>query len=344
LISLRIIRPIFILLILPLLAAGCNNYVAEKFIAAPNRNDITRGQDAPQSVLDEHHVAQQLRVNVGPPSASLEVWIVNSVTSPAYLSLTPGPGRFDDPIAKLTILPQTQPSPEGERPTKGTIFLLHGLRDSMEGVPYEFYSFGLACEGYRVILVDFRGHGRSTGDRISYGAYEAHDMVQVLDEMQRRGLIVGKVGIFGLSYGASIGICWAAIDPRIKVVVALEPFSTLRYAAEDAGKTMLMEFRWMFTESDYKDVVNRIDKILGINSDALSPLNAIAHTQTPILLIHGKEDTFLYPSHSIRLHKADPDHSQLILVDNTDHFDLWYKAIKMIMGEDNDWFDRYLTK
>jgi pimeloyl-ACP methyl ester carboxylesterase len=339
----RIFRTL-IILILPLLAAGCNDLVAQKFVRAPNRDLPMRGMDAPDSVLADHHVAEQLRVNVGPPNATISVWVVNSVSSPAYLSLTAGAGPRDDPIAKLTILPQTQPSDDGDRPPKGTIFLLHGLEDSKEDVPYQFYSYGIACQGYRVVLVDLRGHGRSTGDRISYGAYESHDMVQVLDELEKRGLVSGKVGVLGLSYGASVGICWASIDPRIRVVVALEPFSSLRYAAEDAGAKMLMEFRWLYSENDYKDIANRIDRIDGIDSDRESPLYAIAHMTTPVLLIHGKADDFLYPSHSIRLHAAALDHSQLILVDGADHFDLWYKAVKMIMGESNNWFDRYLTK
>jgi pimeloyl-ACP methyl ester carboxylesterase len=337
-----ILRILFILVLPPM--AGCNNYVAEKFARAPNIDSPTRGLDAPQSVLVEHHVAQQLRVNVGPPSASLSVWIVNSISTPAFLSLDPGPNPRDYPVARLTVRPQTQPSLQAERPPKATIFLLHGLDDSKEDVPYEFYSYGLACEGYRVVLVDLRGHGRSTGDHIGYGGYEAHDLTQVLDELQSRGLIAGKVGVIGISYGASVGICWAAVDPRIKVVVALEPFSSLRFASQDAGATMLLAFRWLFSKNDLQDITNRVGRIDGFDPDHASPLYAIAHMDTPVLLIHGKMDDFLYPEHSIRLHAAAPDHSQLILVDGADHFDLWYKAVTTIMSESNDWFERYLNQ
>jgi pimeloyl-ACP methyl ester carboxylesterase len=333
-----------LLLAFPLLGTGCNNYVAEKFVAAPNRSLAIRGQDAPQSVLDTHHVAQQLRVNVGPPNASLSVWVVNSVSQPAFLSLTPTPNPHDMPVPRLTLLPQTQPSIPTNRPPKGTIFLLHGLEEDKEDIPCTLYSFALACEGYRVILVDLRGHGRSTGDRIGYGGYEAHDLTEVLDNLQTRGLIYGKVGVIGVSYGASVGICWASVDPRVKVVVALEPFSSIRFASQDAGVTMLMAFRWMFSKNDLQDITNRIGRIDGFDPDRASPLYAISHMKTPVLLIHGKMDDFLYPEHSIRLHEAAPDHSQLILVDGADHFDLWYLAMKMIITKSNEWFERYLTR
>ena len=329
-------------LVLPLLLAGCNSTIAAKFVAAPNRDLAIRGQDAPQAVLDEHHVSRQLRVNVGPPNASLSVWIVDPVSSPATVSLTAGPTADDLPIARLTILPQTQPSP-ADRPTKGTIFLLHGLNDTKEFVTYEFYSFGIACQGYRVVLVDLRGHGRSTGDRIAYGAYEAHDLVQVLTVLQAQGLIVGNVGVVGISYGAAVGICWAGIDSRVKAVVAMEPFSSLRDAAFDAGQDMLIGLPRIFTRHDLNDITNQIGQIDGFDPDRQSPLYAISHMTTPVLLIHGKQDTFLHPQHSIRLHQADPDHSELILVSGADHFDLWYTAVTMIKYESNHWFDRYLA-
>jgi hypothetical protein len=339
--SLNILR-ILLILIIPAMGTGCNNYVAEKFVRAPNTGSAIRGLDAPDSVLADHHVAEQLRVNVGPPGASLSVWIVNAVSAPAFLSLDPGSGSRDRPVARLTVLPQTQPSIQDDRPPKGTIFLLHGLEESKENVESQFYSYGLACEGYRVVLVDLRGHGRSTGDHIGYGGYEAHDLSQVLDVLQSRGLIAGNVGVLGVSYGASVGICWAAVDPRVKVVVALEPFSSLRFASRDAGASMLLAFRWMFSKNDLQDITDRIGRIDGFDPDHASPLYAIAHMTTPVLLIHGKLDDFLYPEHSIRLHEAAPDHSQLILVDGADHFDLWYKAIAMIMKESNEWFERYL--
>jgi pimeloyl-ACP methyl ester carboxylesterase len=242
--------------------------------------------------------------------------------------------------------PQTRPSiGEGAAAApKGTLFLLHGLGDSKEYFPYEFYSYILAGEGYRVVLVDSRGHGRSTGDWITYGFRESRDLVQVLDELQRRGLIVGNVGALGISYGGSTAICWAAIDPRVRAVVALEPFSSLRDATADAGPILLGKTSWMFSKNDLQDIALRIGQIGGFDIDRDSPLACIAHCTTPILLIHGKADKFLRPAHSISLHQADPDHSELILVDGASHLNLWFKAAALIARESNRWFQEYLVR
>lgn len=331
-------------LILAVACAGCKNSMAESFVKAPNRNSPLRGLDAPQTELAEHHVADQIRVNVGPPDASLEVWVVDPVTGPAYLSLTPGTSDQADQVARLTMVPATRPDDHAERPIKGTIFLLHGLSDSMADGQYKFYSLGIACQGYRVVLVDLRGHGRSTGEHISYGAYESRDMVQVLNALERRGLVAGKVGVLGVSYGASVGICWAAIDPRVRAVVAVEPFSSLTFAAYDAGARLLGAMRWVYSKHDIQDMTDRVCQIDGIDPERDSPLYAISHMNTPVLLIHGKRDNFVTPAHSIRLHEAAPNHSELILVNGADHFDLMHKAVNLIMTESNDWFERDLAK
>ncbi len=330
------------IVLLPLLAlAGCNGIVANDLVRAPNLDSPMRGQDASAHLLEEHHVWHQLRISVGPPPASLSVWIVNPVSGPATVFVNSD--APDGSKVRLVLDPRTRPSTRSVTPAaKGTLFLLHGLGDSKEYYPYEFYSFILADEGYRVVLVDSRGHGRSTGDRITYGFRESRDLVQVLDDLQRRGLVVGNVGVLGISYGASTAICWAAIDPRVRAVVALEPFSSLREAAVDAGPILLGNSSWMFSNRDLQNIATRVGHLGGFNVDRDSPLACIAHCTTPILLIHGKADNFLRPAHSIRLHQADPNHSMLILVDDASHLDLWLRAAQMITRESNRWFERYL--
>src|SRR5207302_636031 len=73
---------------------------------------------------------------------------------------------------------------------KATIFLLHGVMMSKESMLH--WGFYLAEKGYRIVLVDLRGHGQSTGDVITYGAYEGDDLSQVLDELSQRKLIAGR--------------------------------------------------------------------------------------------------------------------------------------------------------
>ena len=106
---------------------------------------------------------------------------------------------------------------------------------------------------------------------------------------------------------------------------------------------MLGTYRWMYSKDDLRDITRRIGCLAGFDPDRQNALVAIAHTSTPILLVHGESDDFVRPIHSIHLHQADPDHSQLILVPGANHFDLWFKAAKTIQRESVEWFGRYLT-
>jgi pimeloyl-ACP methyl ester carboxylesterase len=337
-----------IVLLLPLLAlAGCNAAVARALIKAPNRDLAQRGQDAPASVLGEHHVSRQFRVNVGPPPASLQVWIIDPIDGHGTLSI--GPDDHGQPVVRLMLRPRTastvaSAAADPPKTPRATLFMLNGLGDDMESPPYEFYSLLMACQGYRVIMVDLRGHGRSTGDHITYGARESLDLVQVLDAVEARGLVAGQVGVIGVSYGGSMAICWAAIDPRVKAVVALEPFSSLSEAANDAGPQLLGNASWMFGPGDFQKIAVIMGHLEGFDPVKDSPLAAIARCRTPVLIFHGKADTFLRPAHSIRLHEAAMDHSQLILVDGATHFDLWLKGLPMIPRESDAWFQRYLEE
>jgi hypothetical protein len=94
--------------------------------------------------------ARELRVAVGPPSATLSLEIMDAATPSA------------------------------------TVFVLHGIRDEKESM--RGWGRMLADAGFRAVLLDLRGHGRSTGDWLSYGVVESRDLARALDSMEAQGL------------------------------------------------------------------------------------------------------------------------------------------------------------
>ncbi len=80
------------------------------------------------------------------------------------------------------------------KPSRGTVLLLHGYLQNKNYVTP--WAVRLAQAGFRCLVVDLRGHGASTGDHISFGAFESNDLSRVLDDLQRRGWDVSRVGIF----------------------------------------------------------------------------------------------------------------------------------------------------
>jgi pimeloyl-ACP methyl ester carboxylesterase len=336
------VRTALLISLLLIQLSGCTRLLAERLVEAQNLNlhDL-RNVDASAETLRAYYVTKQLRVPVGPPRATLSVWIMDPLGRPGtvtvYADATGQPGL------RVRLDPTTEPATRAALRPKGTLFILHGIGDQKQLVGYQFWSTILRGEGYRVVLVDLRGHGRSTGMRLTYGVGEARDLAQLLDALLDGGEIVGDVGVLGASYGAATAIQWAAIDPRVKAVVALEPFSTLRDAARDAWPTLLGKRRWMFSDGSVQDAVSLAGSLANFDPDTENPLRAIAKTRTPILLIHGKDDTFLKPAQSERLHAAAPDHTKLVLVDGANHFNLWLFGYPTIRAESLPWFGRYLS-
>lgn len=104
-------------------------------------------------------------------------------------------------------------------PPVGTILLVHGAYGRSEDMVGTASVF--AAKGYRTILVDLRGHGHSTGDRISYGIQESQNLSQVLNFLDQSGLVEGEIDVYGFSYRAATAIQLAGRDDRVRAVMAV---------------------------------------------------------------------------------------------------------------------------
>ena len=255
------------------------------------------------------------------------------------------PGAKPNPHRHLQLAVVTRGLCPGTRPQppKGTVFLLHGIGDRKENVPYRLWARILAQAGYRAILVDLRGHGRSTGDFLTYGVTESSDLRQVLDALQDLDLIRGPVGVWGISYGAAVAIQWAAADPRVKAVVAFEPFCTLRDAVHDFAPVVLGPFTFLAAPAVLSAVTQAAAAQAGFRAEQASPLRAIRETEAPVLLVHGTDDHHLYPQHSVRLHEAALDHSDLYLVKGANHLTLWIHDLPVVRERVTSWLDQQLA-
>jgi dipeptidyl aminopeptidase/acylaminoacyl peptidase len=227
-----------------------------------------------------------LRVEVGPPTASLSGLLV-------------------------------EPSGAKASALRGTVFVLHGIRDCKESM----LAWGerLAAAGYRAVLMDARGHGRSSGDFLTYGVVEARDLSQVLDALVAQGLASGKVGVMGMSYGAATSIEWAGVDPRVAAVVAVAPFASLRAVVPTYARRFLPGLGALLPDFLLARTVTRAGLTASFDPDAASPLDAITRTRAPVLLVHGQDDTNIPPEHSVAMHERAADHSDLLLLPGEDH-------------------------
>ena len=290
-------------------ASGCCGSLAEVMVSTPNRlNPFVTETNPLPPVESVAGVDQQFQVKVGPPEASLSVSVI-------------APER-------------------GIEQPKGTVLVLHGIHTRSFWMLRQ--AKDLATAGYRAVLVDLRGHGRSTGDYLTFGLREARDLSQVIDALEQRGLVAGKIGVYGVSYGATTSIHLAGRDPRIRAVVAVAPFSTMRDEIPQYGRTMVPGVGRMISDETYQQAIDEAGRRAGFDPDRASAVEAIQQTSAQVLLIHGTSDWVVPQYHSIRLHEAARDHSELVSVPWYGHTVIWFDPTGEVAVRTAAWFDRWL--
>lgn len=325
-----------------LLLSGCiSSILATRAIKAPNQ------QRAPRVVRDTEYAnrvdrlyTQAWRVKVGPPTAEISVAVIEPgdyrFKYSVYLRRNEKGRQWYAPELDWAVPERMSPGPAA----KGTLLLLHGYMDSKENVLH--WALQLAEMGYRCVLVDFRGQGRSTGDVIGFGAFEVPDLVQVLDDLQRKGLLTRKTGVLGISYGASMGLLLAARDSRVGAVVALEPFSSADTAVVEFAHGVMPQQAAKISAATFATAVTRAARRGKFTWQAGDVLAAMEHVQVPVLFYHGAKDTWLSPDNSRRLMAKAPAGSKFVLLPDDDHI-LLSLRLGLIAGDVRDWFEQYLT-
>lgn len=192
-------------------------------------------------------------------------------------------------------------------PRRGTIVYLHGVADNRGSATGVIAA--LQPLGFDVIAYDGRAHGDSEGDRCTYGYYEKRDAQRVIDRLGATDII-----LMGHSLGAAIALQTAAIDSRVRAVVAISTFSDLR--------TIASEHAFYFPSWSLGPAFARAEQDGKFVVDEVSPMKAAASITVPVLLVHGARDHDTLPVHSQRVYDALRAPKQLVMVDNAAHNDV----------------------
>jgi pimeloyl-ACP methyl ester carboxylesterase len=230
--------------------------------------------------------------------------------------------------------------PPARKPPRGTVVLLHGyLQNRAFLVPW---AVALAEHGYRCVVVDLRGHGESTGKHVGFGAFEARDISLVIDDLDRRGWDVSRVGLFGVSYGASIAMLAAGRDPRIATVVALEPFASADRAIPELVRAAFPGRAKGISDAQFAAAHAKVARIGSYDWHAADIPAALARSHAPVLLIHGEADRWLSPEHSRELARVAPVGSTLSIEPRENHVTLPLQLMPLLPRV-RKWFDENLA-
>src|SRR5687767_7894821 len=135
---------------------------------------------------------------------------------------------------------------------RGLVVYLHGSADNRaSGV---WLARRLTAAGYDVLTYDSRAHGRSEGRFCTYGFHKKGDVSRALDAVGAPGAI-----LLGASMGGSVALQAAAIDPRIRGVIAIASFSTLRRILHERARAL----PWPVTEGEVTRAIARAEARAG---------------------------------------------------------------------------------
>jgi alpha-beta hydrolase superfamily lysophospholipase len=173
----------------------------------------------------------------------------------------------------------------GSDTSKKCVIFFHGITVNKSYLADEASVF--RSWGYNVLLVDFRGHGRSGGSESTFGIKETGEVKSAFSFARSKGN--KKIILYGVSMGA--GVCIRAVHLNLvkpDAIIADMPFGTLRNHLRSRAAVLgfpsepfatLVTF-WMGVENGYN----------GFKYDIASYAKDIT---CPVLIEWGEEDPYV---------------------------------------------------
>ncbi|KUY70146.1 alpha/beta fold hydrolase [Burkholderia sp. RF4-BP95] len=181
----------------------------------------------------------------------------------------------------------------------------------------------LLAAGYRAIVIDSRGHGRSTRDDRPY-SYErmASDVLAVLDALH-----IGRARFVGWSDGACVSLVLAARAPERVVGVFFFACNMDPGGTKEMVPSLLIDrcfarhrkdyARLSATPGEFDAFVAAVSEMMRTQPDySAADLAAIA---VPVAIVQGEHDEFIRPDHAAYLAHTIPG-ATLTILPGVSHF------------------------
>jgi len=203
--------------------------------------------------------------------------------------------------------------------TNNTVIVVHGIT----GVRWEAMKYAdmYLDMGFNVLVYDSRYHGLSGGQDITLGFFEKYDLDNVVKYL-RDASSVAVIGVHGESIGAVTSLLQAKLDQKSRNVsfyISDCPYSDLTelLASKLTGKYMPNSEFLAKAILFYANIVALKKSDFSIY--AVSPIKIIKDITTPIMFIHGSNDTFIPASMSLELYMEKKGERYIYIAPNAEH-------------------------
>jgi len=295
--------------------------MAQRMVQAPNSYPTWFAPEAPVWLAFHPNVftnfARQF-VSVGPPAAQLSYRVIEPADYHLTVSATNweasgGPRtefEFHAEVPARTNAWTAQP--------RGTVVLLHGY--ALAQFTMMPWALQLAQEGWRCVLVDLRGHGKSSGKQIYYGLQETHDLSQLLDQLGQAGQLREPVAAMGESYGAVMALRWQADEPRVRTVVAITPYAGL----SNAVLNLRSEYADWLPQAFLRAGLRKLPSVLETTAAELDTTTVLSRHPICALFVAADNDKIAPASEVRQLYALAAPGSQMLVVPGSTHETVTY--------------------
>lgn len=182
------------------------------------------------------------------------------------------------------------PSPTGENKT---LLVCHGWGDN-KGEVLERTLFLNRKEGFNLLYFDFRGHGESDASLVTMGKLELRDFAGAVAWLEaEKPRCAERLGVYGLSMGASVAAMALSLHPRLRAAVLESPFADYH----EVGA----RWAWNYARVPYYPTIPVLTLWARLLSghwdlDRYNPQERIGEAAPiPALFIAGQRDTLMLP-------------------------------------------------
>ena len=198
---------------------------------------------------------------------------------------------------------------------KRAIVLLHGYSGTRKQMIPRARFF--RDQGYTVLLYDARAGGESTGESITFGYRERHDLIAAVKLLKDRGHT--DIACLGVSQGGAT-ILFAADELRdVKCVICESVYDEMIHAVD--GR--MRHYTGIPGSLGACLMVPFAEQRLGLAIDEMKPVDHVGRLPCPIFIISGEKDDRSSPDDTQRLFDAAREPKEIWMLPEARHEDLF---------------------